>query len=91
MPVRKKTLSFEEDVWLAVERHAEDSGTTPSGVVNRAVRAYGQLQAGRAAMEEWQRLHGALTADELAEADRVLDEALAEARAPVRRRRSGVA
>ncbi len=90
MPVRKKTLCFDDDVWLAVKRHAEDSGTTPSGVVNRAVRSYGQLQAGIAAMEEWQRLHGALAADELAEADRVLEEALADARDPARRRHSGV-
>jgi hypothetical protein len=54
MPVRKKTRWFDEDVWLAVERHAEGSGTTPSGVVHRAVHAFGQLQADKAAMDEWQ-------------------------------------
>jgi hypothetical protein len=41
-------------------------------------------------MDEWQRIHGVLTSDEMADADRLLEEALADARDPVRRRHSGV-
>jgi hypothetical protein len=79
MTVKKKTLSFDESVWTAVERRAQEAGTTPSAYVNNLVVRSERIHRGQQAAAEWETEHGALTAEELAWADRALDQAQAEA------------
>ena len=79
MTVKKKTLSFDESVWTAVERRAQEAGTTPSAYVNNLVVRSERIHRGLEAAAEWEAEHGALTAEELAWADRSLDQAQAEA------------
>jgi hypothetical protein len=79
MTVKKKTLSFDESVWTAVERRAQEAGTTPSAYVNNLVVQSERINRGLQAAAEWEAEHGALTAEELAWADRALDQAQADA------------
>jgi hypothetical protein len=79
MTVKKKTLSFDEGVWAAVERRALEVGTTPSAYVNNLVVRSERIHRGLQAAAEWEAEHGALSAEELAWADRALDQAHAEA------------
>lgn len=79
MPVQKRTLSFEEDVWAMIESRASEEGTTASSVVNRAVRAAERVRAGQVAITEWEAEHGEFSDEELADADQALARALAEA------------
>lgn len=79
MTVKKKTLSFEEDVWAAVERRAQEAETTPSAYVNELVVRSERLYRGLQGVADWEAEHGALTPDDLAWADRALAQAQAEA------------
>lgn len=71
----KRSVSVDEDVWVAAERLAGGSPSGMSGVVTDALREVLARQDGLAAMAEWQARHGAFTEDELAAADRELDRA----------------
>jgi hypothetical protein len=77
--VKKKTLSFDEDLWAAVERRARESGTTPSAYVNELVARSERLYRGLQGVADWEAEHGTLTEDQLAWADRALAEAQAAA------------
>ena len=81
MVVEKRTLSFDPEVWAYVDHKARVENTTPSAVVNEALRHRSLIERGLAAMDEWEAEHGPITDDELAEADRLLEEAIAVARA----------
>ena len=79
MAVKKKTLSFDEDLWAAVERRAREAETTPSAYVNELVAKSERLYRGLQAVSDWESEHGALTADQLEWADRALADAQREA------------
>lgn len=75
MAVIKRSVSFRPEVWAEVARLAEQEGTEVSALVNAALVHYVRLQRGLELVRQWEREHGAFTAAELAEADRMLDEA----------------
>ncbi len=75
MGVRKKTLSFPEEVWSVIEDRARIEGKTPSAYVSEMVMKQERIRRGLAAVADWEAEHGAFTAEELAWADRVLDAA----------------
>ncbi len=79
MAVKKKTLSFDEDLWAAVERRAREAETTPSAYVNELVAKSERLYRGLQAVSDWESEHGALTADQFDWADRALADAQREA------------
>jgi hypothetical protein len=79
MAVKKKTLSFDEELWAAVERRARESNTTPSAYVNELVARSERLYSGLKAVSDWESEHGALGPDQLAWADQVLADAHREA------------
>jgi hypothetical protein len=79
MAVKKKTLSFDEELWAAVERRAREAATTPSAYVNELVAKSERLYLGLQAVSDWESEHGALTADQLDWADRALADAQREA------------
>jgi hypothetical protein len=81
MTVKKKTLSFDEELWAVVERRARDAHTTPSAYVNDLVAKSERLYRGLEAVSDWESEHGALTADQLEWADRALADAQREAAA----------
>ena len=71
----KKSLSFPAEVWAAAEAEAAAQHTTLSAFVVEAVEHHAAIRAGQRAVREWEREHGALTAEELADADAILDRA----------------
>jgi hypothetical protein len=73
MGVKKKTLSFPEEVWSVIEDNARRAHTTPSAYVSELIMKQEHLRRGLAAVAEWEAEHGAFTAEEDAWADRVLD------------------
>ena len=75
MGVKKKTLSFPEEVWAVIQENARQQGTTPSAYVSEVVMHKEHIRRGLAAVAEWEAENGELTLDELAWADRVLDAA----------------
>jgi hypothetical protein len=73
MSVVKRSVSFDAEVWEALSAEA---GTAPvSPLVNDALVHYLRRQRGLAATAAYEMEFGAFTAEELAEADRVLDAA----------------
>ncbi|GAB2635945.1 hypothetical protein [Kribbella swartbergensis] len=79
MAVKKKTLSFDEELWAAVERRAREANTTPSAYVNELVARSERLYRGLQAVSDWESEHGALTRDQLAWADQALADAQRDA------------
>lgn len=75
MTVVKRAVSFDPEVWADLERIAEEQHIGVSTVVNRALRHELRIQRGLAAVNEFEAQHGAFTEEELAEADRRLDNA----------------
>lgn len=71
----KRSLSFPPDVFAALEAEASEEHTTVSALVTEAARRLLVARAGMRAVAQWEAEHGALTADELAAADRELDAA----------------
>jgi predicted transcriptional regulator len=68
MAVReKRSISLPPDVAAAIDAAAEISGSSVSAWITETVVHRLRLDAGRAAIAEWEREHGALTADELAD------------------------
>lgn len=67
-------MSFRPEVWAEVAQLAGEESGRVSALVNTALVYYLNLRRGLGLVGEWEAEHGALTADELAEADRVLDE-----------------
>jgi hypothetical protein len=72
--VVKRSLSFPSDVFEAVEEEARREGVPISAIVTEATRDWLLIRRGLRAVAEWEAEHGAFTAEEIAEADRLLDE-----------------
>jgi hypothetical protein len=79
MPTHKLSISLHESVFLAAKRAAERRGISLSAWLNdaaeRALETEVSIEAGLAGVAEWEAENGPITAEELAEADAVLDAA----------------
>lgn len=73
MGVVKRSVSVDADVWDELVAQAGDGPVSP--LVNDALAHYLRRQQGLAAVAAYETEYGALTAEELLEADRVLDDA----------------
>ncbi len=71
--VVKRSISLPADVFAALELQAAEEGRTVSAALADAADLWLATRSGLKAVRAWEREHGALTADELAEADRMLD------------------
>ena len=71
MPVRpqrlKRSVSLAPDLAAAIRRAAREEGTTFSGWIASTASHRLRIEAGRRAIAAWEREHGPLTAEELAE------------------------
>ncbi|HEX6418581.1 MAG TPA: hypothetical protein VFZ77_08785 [Acidimicrobiales bacterium] len=79
MTVRKLSIALDDRVAAAAAEAAERSGLSLSAWLNHAAENALAIEAGLDAVREWEAEHGALTADELAAADRTLDRVIASA------------
>jgi hypothetical protein len=75
MGVKKLSIALDERVAEAAAASAERHGLSLSAWLNRAAQNALALEDGLAAVAEWEAEHGPLTAEELAEADAILDGA----------------
>lgn len=75
MAVVKKAVSFDPEVWADLQRVAQSERTGVSSVINRALRHELRIYRGLAAVLDWEAEHGTFSAQELAAADQVLDDA----------------
>jgi hypothetical protein len=73
MGVVKRSVSFDADVWDGLVAEAGSGPVSP--LVNDALVHYLRRQQGLAVVAAYEAEHGAFTDEELAEADRTLDEA----------------
>lgn len=73
--VVKRSISLPADVFEALEAQAAEDGRTVSAALADAADLWLATRRGLRAVRAWEREHGALTADELAMADRELDRA----------------
>ena len=73
--VVKRSISLPADLFAAVEQEAAEDGRTVSAALSEAADLWLVSRRGLRAVRAWEREHGALTAEELAAADRVLDKA----------------
>jgi predicted transcriptional regulator len=73
--VRKLSIALDDDVAAAAAASAEKHGQSLSAWLNDAAAQALAVEDGLAAVAEWETEHGALTDDELAAADAVLDRA----------------
>lgn len=73
MSVVKRSVSFDAELWDELVREAGAGPVSP--LVNDALAHYLRRQRGLAAVVEYEAEYGAFTEEELAEADRALDEA----------------
>ena len=81
MTVVKKSVSFDPQVAALVSQAAADEGVSFSTWLGVAARDQLTLRAGRAALAEYEAEAGALTDEETAEGQRVLDDLLTRAAA----------
>lgn len=79
MTVRKLSVALDDQVAAAAAEAAERSGLSLSAWLNHAAENALAIEAGLAAVREWETEHGALTPDELAAADQMLDRVIASA------------
>ena len=73
--VVKRSVSLPADVFEALEQRASEEGQTVSAALAEAADLWLGTRRGLRAVRAWERQHGALTAEELDEADRSLDRA----------------
>jgi hypothetical protein len=78
---QKRSISLPADLADAIDQAATAEGTTVSAWIAETAAHRLRIDAGRKGVAEWERQHGALTPDELA-------EGLARARAMLRRQPS---
>ena len=74
MAVKKLSIALPPDIAAAVAASAAQHGESVSAWLDRAARQALRLEEGLAACDEYEREFGAFTAEEIAEADRILDE-----------------
>lgn len=82
MPVRKISIALDEAAADQAVNSAAAEGVSLSAWLNDAVERKLRIQAGLAAVREWEVENGPLTPDELAHADAVLDRVSARVRRP---------
>jgi hypothetical protein len=82
--VEKMSVSFDLQLGQDIRQSADAQGRSVSAWLAEAARDRLYKEALGEAMQEWQRVHGPLSAEELDEAGRTLDRA-------AKRRRSGAA
>ena len=75
---QKRSISLPSDLAEAIDQAATAEGTTVSAWIAETAEHRLRIDAGRQGVAEWERQHGALTPDELA-------DGLARARAMLRR------
>lgn len=75
---QKRSISLPADLAEAIDQAAATEGTTVSAWIASTAAHRLRLDAGRRGIAEWERQHGALTADEVA-------DGLARAREMLRR------
>ncbi|MGI9033848.1 MAG: hypothetical protein ACR2HY_09300 [Acidimicrobiales bacterium] len=63
----KRSISLPSDLAHAIERTAAEDGTTFSAWLAQTAAHRLRLEAGRKGIAEWERDHGALSPDELAD------------------------
>ena len=63
----KRSISLPPDLDESIERAAAAAGTSVSGWIADVAEHRLRIEAGRRGVAQWEREHGALTADELAE------------------------
>ena len=80
MPVKKRSVAHDDAVAAEVARAAERSGVSVSAWLNDAAANALAVEAGLEAVRAWEADHGALTSDELAAADALLDRLAPPAR-----------
>ena len=73
--VVKRSVSLPSELFEALESQATAEGRTVSAALTDAADLWLSTRRGLKAVRAWERQHGALTASELAEADRILDAA----------------
>jgi len=76
MAVKKISVALDPDVAEAASSAAQAHGQSLSAWLNDAARGRLVLERGRVAVQQWQDEHGALTDEERASADVLLDELL---------------
>ena len=72
--VVKKSVSVPAETWAAAEEEATARGTTVSALIAEALDDLVAIQRGLRAVAEWEAENGALTEEQLARADALLDE-----------------
>jgi hypothetical protein len=72
--VVKKSVSVPAEIWAAAEEEAAARGTTVSALIAEALDHLVTIQRGLRAVAEYEAENGALTEEELAWADALLDE-----------------
>lgn len=80
MAVKKISVALEPDVAEAAASAAQAHGQSLSAWLNDAARGRLVLERGKQAVQQWQDEHGALTDDERASGDALLDELLGTSR-----------
>ena len=80
MAVKKLSVAIDEDIAASAAALAEAEGLSLSAWMNRAAADALALERGLAGVRAWEADNGALTADELEAADRVLDGVLGNTR-----------
>jgi predicted transcriptional regulator len=81
MPVKKLSVALEDDVADAASKAAARSGLSLSAWLNTAAEHQLAIEAGIDAVRAWEADHGPLTPEELAAADRILDDVFDDRRA----------
>lgn len=80
MAVKKISIALDDSVADGVALAAKRADLSVSAWLNQAAENKLTIEAGLDAVREWEADHGALTAKELADADKVLDRALRSTR-----------
>jgi hypothetical protein len=88
MTVRKLSVALEESVAASASRAAQTAGVSLSAWLSRAAVQQLAIERGRRAVVAWERDHGALTDEELRDADAVLDKLLSAGPRKSRAKRS---
>ncbi len=79
MAVRKMSVALDESVAEKAVKAAQRRGLSLSAWLNASAERALALEAGLAAVREWESEHGELTEEELAWADAILDRAIGKA------------
>jgi hypothetical protein len=76
--VRKLSVAIDEDIAAAAVEAAERANLSLSAWLSRAAERSLTVERGIEAVQAWEHDHGALTEEELAAADRILDQLLSD-------------